>query len=383
MRISELFEKHAGMGLTYDDILFLPGYVDFAPEEVELKTRVTRDIELAIPLVSSPMDTVTEAAMATALALQGGLGVIHYNFGTPEEQAEEVRRVKQADRGDPEVYPWATTEESGESLLVGAAVETHPRKARRRLELLAEARCDVVVFDTSQGHTKFEVDLVRHTKKAHPEFQVVAGNVVTREGCRALMDAGADALRVGMGSGSICTTQEVGSVGRAQATAVYHCADEAARRGVPVIADGGISRTGHIVSALCLGASSVMLGRMLACTEEAPGAVSDEEGVQVKEYRGMGSQEAMNAGSAVRYSLAAKSVKVPEGVSGTVALQGKMQDWIPYLMAGVRQGLQKIGGRSVRDLHRRLAEGQLEAEWRSGSARHEGGVHDLFSVASP
>lgn len=501
MKADELFSKFAGTGMTYDDLLFLPSYVDFAPGDVDLRCRLTRELTLNIPVVSSPMDTVTNSRLAIALALQGGLGILHYNYRTIDEQVDEVVKVKRFKNGlvshpvtlapddlideairikdelgfstipitqdgssngrvvgmlttrdwsrsvhagqkisermvpasrlatapsetlfDPgtkdidigkanhtlleshgtgllltdsdghleylvtrsdlekrESYPHAAIEPRTQSLLVGAAVETYPATAHQRLEALVKAGVDVVVFDTSQGYSRFEVELVRYAKQTYPDLQVIAGNVVTAAGARALVEAGADAIRVGMGSGSICTTQEVGCVGRAQGTAVYHCSREAAAAGVPVIADGGISRTGQIVCALGLGANTVMMGSMLACTEEAPGEVEYEAGgVRMKSYRGMGSMDAMKEGSAVRYSLQSQSVRVPEGVSAKVMVRGPISQWVPYLMAGVRQGIQKLGARSVENFHQLVREGTVELEMRTAASRQEGMVHDVY-----
>ncbi len=500
MKLAALFEKFAGMGMTYDDLLFLPSYADFAPDEVDLGCQLTRKLRLEIPIVSSPMDTVTNARLAIALALQGGLGILHYNYRSIEDQIEEIRKVKRFKNGlvshpvtlspddfideavkirhergyslipitedgssvgklvglltqndysrafhrgskvfermvpveklkiftrseliDPsshdidmdranqllleshrpvllltdddghleylvtrsdlekrETFPRAATDPRTQSLLVGAAVETYPETARERLDALVKAGVDLVVFDTSQGYSKFEIDLVRHAKRTYPDLQVIAGNVVTAAGVRALCEAGADGIRVGMGSGSICTTQDVGCVGRAQGAAVYHCAREARRHGVPILADGGVSRTGHIVCALGLGASCVMMGSMLACTEEAPGEVEYDGGVRMKSYRGMGSMDAMKAGSAVRYSLQKQIVRVPEGVSGRVMVRGPISQWVPYLMAGVRQGLQKLGAQSISGYHTLVEKGEIGVEMKTAAARQEGTVHDVY-----
>ncbi|MCB1135175.1 MAG: IMP dehydrogenase, partial [Chlamydiia bacterium] len=445
--------------------------------------------------------TVTEWEMATALALQGGLGFIHYNM-TPEQQLEHVKRVKRfkngfvidpvtlpakarirdvvgirekhgysivpitdtgkpggvllgmitkydysafseeyldksvAERmtplerlpvvtldeitidGQPNLakanerlldshgaamaivdgrggllylitrsdlqkhndYPHASTHADSKALLVGAAVETWPARAHERLEVL-QADVDVVVFDTSQGYSTFEIELIRHTKKHYPHIQVVAGNVVTAEACAALIEAGADAIRVGMGIGSICTTQEVGGIGRGQATAVYRCAVECRKHGVPLIADGGISKSSDIVKALALGADCVMLGSLLACTEEAPGQCEIKDGVKLKHYRGMGSQAAMACGSSVRYGIQNSRVQIPEGVSGQVTYKGKVCEWVPILTQGVRQGLNKLGVRGLDHLHSCFDTNSLGMERRSDGAKREGGVHDLYTYS--
>ncbi len=342
-----------GESLTYDDLILLPGYVDFPLESIDLSTKLTRTIRLSIPLVSSPMDTVTEADLAIALAEQGGIGMVHYNM-SPERQLAELQAVKQ------------------NGLLAGAAVETWKRKAEERLETIHEW-ADVIVFDTSQGNTSYEIELIQWAKQQFPHLQIIGGNVVTQEGCKALIDAGADAIRVGMGSGSICTTQEVGGIGRGQATAVYECAKVCKSADIPLIADGGIAKTADLVKALCLGADSVMLGSLFACTTEAPGKTRAlESGVRLKEYRGMGSLPSMEKGSSHRYGMGSSRLRIPEGVSGYLPSRGSMTEWVPQLVQGIKQGLHKLGRPSLG------AKGAVFLERRSEAAKREGGVHHLY-----
>ncbi|MCR4318349.1 MAG: IMP dehydrogenase [Planctomycetes bacterium] len=486
---AELFAK--GESVTYGDFIILPGYIDFGADEVDLTVNVTRELKLRTPILSSPMDTVTEEKMAIYLALHGGLGVVHYN-NTISEQEEIVRKVKRYKNGfisDPvtlpvtaairdikrikrthgfsgipitedgsshgklagivtnrdvdfedndnlpltkvmtplerlvtvnegvsledaneiirkhklgklpvvrkdgtlvalvcrtdlikaRAYPLAT-KDAQKNLCACAAVSTHPSD-RERLGALVNAGIDVVVIDAAQGYTSFQEEFIREIKSnpAWKHLQVIAGNVVTSEQALGLIDAGADSLRIGMGPGSICTTQETMAVGRGQGTAVYSVAKAARSRGIPVIADGGISSVGHLTKALGLGASAVMMGSMFAGTTEAPGEYFYKDGVRVKKYRGMASLEALQAGGSKRYLSEAAKVRVPQGVSGTVVDRGSLEDLVPYLIMGLKQGLQDIGTRSIADLHKAMYDGAVRFERRTMSAQAEGAVHDLFS----
>ncbi|WFD43917.1 IMP dehydrogenase [Malassezia psittaci] len=515
LSISELIDSRTHGGLTYNDFLVLPGYIDFPASKVDLRTRVTRNVVLNTPFLSSPMDTVTEVDMAVSIALMGGMGVIHYNM-SPMEQASMIRKVKLFENGfihEPMVlspketvgdvleikerlgfagipitengalnsklvgmvtgrdiqfrdsttslsdimtrdlvtapvgitleeanrilrdskkgklpivdkngnlisllarsdllknqdYPLASKRPESKQLYCAAAIGTRPHD-RERLGLLVDAGLDVVVLDSSQGNSTFQVDMIRWIKQTYPKLEVVAGNVVTRAQAATLIEAGADALRVGMGSGSICITQEVMAVGRPQGTAVYAVAEFARKFNVPVIADGGIQNVGHIAKALCLGASAVMMGGLLAGTTESPGEYYYREGQRLKGYRGMGSIEAMDhqkkkqqfhgatgrasakldkyvkdVGSenaaTQRYFSEGDAVKVAQGVAGSVQDKGSIKKFVPYLFTGLQHSLQDMGAESVDILRDQIKSGKLRFELRTASAQVEGGVHGLM-----
>ena len=448
------------LALTFDDILLVPRYAEFVPRDIDVSSRLTRQIRLNAPLVSAAMDTVTEAAMARAMARQGGIGIVHKNL-PPEAQAEQVHQVKRSESGmitDPITLPpdrpiaealelmaryrisgvpvtegrhlvgiltnrdlrfvsdtsrpirevmtsenlvtvpvGTTLEEAAEilhrhriekllvvddngdlaglitvkdiqkridypnaskdaqgRLLVGAAVGVAPGNLERA-EALQAAGADVLVVDTAHGHSRNVLDMVAELKRRWPELPVIAGNIATAEAAEALIAAGADAVKVGIGPGSICTTRVVAGVGVPQVTAIAEVAAVARPAGVPVIADGGIKYSGDIVKALAVGADTVMVGSLLAGTEEAPGEKVLYEGRVFKSYRGMGSVAAMRRGSKDRYfqeSVSDPDKLVPEGIEGRVPYKGPVRDIVYQLVGGLRSGMGYCGSRTIDELQR-------------------------------
>ena len=453
MRLSE-------QALTFDDVLLVPGHSTILPKDVSLKTQITQNISLNLPLVSAAMDTVTESSLAIALAEQGGLGVIHKNM-SPELQAEHVSKVKRFESGvvnDPiTINPNMTVEEvmqitqkhkiSGlpvllnkkivgivtnrdlrfeenlnqpvknvmtprerlvtvkegadkdeimrllhqhrlerllvidkndtlkglitvkdiqkssdhpnackdqdERLRVGAAVGVSD-DTDKRVELLIDAGVDLIVVDTAHGHSKAVLDRIKWIKKHFSSTEVIGGNVATADAAKALMDHGANGVKVGIGPGSICTTRIVAGVGVPQITAISNVAEALHKNKIPFIADGGIRYSGDIAKAIAAGASSVMLGGMFAGTEEAPGEVELYQGRSYKSYRGMGSIGAMQKGSSDRYFQDSENNAeklVPEGIEGRVPYKGSVVDVIHQLMGGLRASMGYVGADSIENMH--------------------------------
>jgi IMP dehydrogenase len=362
--------------LSFDDVLLEPGYADFTRDDTDISTKLTKNIFLEAPFVSAPMDTVTDARFAIALAKAGGIGMLHRNLRI-EAQAKQVAEVK------------ATGYRVGAATGVGEGYQ-------ERVAALAKAKVDVICIDAAHGYTDQMLDAVKYLKKNHPHIDVIAGNVATAAGADDLAKAGADAIRVGMGPGSICTTRVISGMGMPQLTAILETAGAASKYGVPVIADGGIKYSGDIVKALAAGASTVMIGSLFAATEEAPGDVVELEpehvpsrfksvfngkknGYRFKRYRGMGSEGAMKEGSKVNAEdeFHGKSFKdrvlVAEGVESLVPLKGSVQDVCDQAVGGIRSGMFYVGARTIAELQQKARFIQLTA-----ASLRESHPHDVI-----
>ncbi len=447
--------KIIGEGITFDDVLLVPGYSEVIPNQVDLSTQLTKKIKLNIPMMSAGMDTVTESRMAIAMARQGGIGIIHKNMSI-QAQAEEVDKVKRSENGvitdpfylSPEhtledannlmakfkisgvpitegrklvgiitnrdlkfetdyskkikecmtseglvtakegitleeakkilaasrkeklpivdedfnlkglitikdiekqiKYPLAAKDAQGR-LLCGAGVGI-TANCLERVEALVNARVDVIVLDSAHGHSMNVINCVKMIKEKYPDLQVIAGNVATGEATKALIEAGADAVKVGIGPGSICTTRVVAGIGVPQITAVMNCYEVAKEYGIPVIADGGIKYSGDMTKAIAAGANVCMMGSIFAGCDEAPGTFELYQGRKYKVYRGMGSIAAMENGSKDRYFQTDAKKLVPEGVEGRVAYKGTLEDTVFQLMGGIRSGMGYCGTPNIEAL---------------------------------
>ena len=339
--------KFAKKGLTFDDVLLIPAESHVLPNEVNLSTQLAKNIKLNIPLISAGMDTVTEGPMAIAMALQGGLGVVHKNMSI-QAQAGEVANVKSV------VVPANATKAAVDDqnrLLCAAAVGVTSDTFERATALL-KAGADAIVIDTAHGHSAGVLRKIKEIRDHFPDATLIAGNVATGEATNALFDAGVDVVKVGIGPGSICTTRVVAGVGVPQITAIYDAASVAREYGKPIIADGGIKYSGDVVKALAAGGNAVMLGSMLSGTTEAPGEVFEENGKRYKSYRGMGSVGAMAQahGSSDRYfqgGVNEANKLVPEGIEARVEYKGDVSDIVFQIDGGLRSGMGYVGAPDI------------------------------------
>lgn len=451
-------DKFSLEGLTFDDVLLVPSHSKIQPRDVDISSRLSRNIKLNTPLLSAGMDTVTEARMAIAVAREGGIGIIHRNMPI-EKQAEEVDKVKRSEHGvitnpfrlTPEhtlndaaalmeryrisgvpvtvgeklvgiitnrdlrfeedysrpigeamtheklvTAPQGTTLQQAQEILRRHKIEKLPivdddfnlkglitikdiektiqypraskdpngrllaaaavgvgRDAVARAEALVEAGVDLIVIDSAHGHSQTVLDTVKEVKELYPDLEIMGGNVATAEGARDLIKAGADAVKVGVGPGSICTTRVIAGIGVPQITAVYDAARASREHGVPVIADGGIKFSGDLTKAIAAGASAVMIGSLLAGTEESPGEFEIFQGRSYKVYRGMGSLGAMKEGSKDRYFQEYEQKLVPEGIEGRVPFRGTVGDMVFQMVGGLRAGMGYCGVKSIEELQQK------------------------------
>ena len=371
--MSGVGERFTKEGLTFDDVLLIPARSDVLPSQVSTKARLTNSISLEIPILSAAMDTVTESRMAIALGRLGGLGVIHRNLSIAE-QVGEVQLTKTAG-------------------VIAAAAVGVSSDADERTAALVAAGVDVIVVDVAHGHSAGVIRMVEKVKARH-RVQVIAGNVVTAEGTEELIAAGADAVKVGVGPGAICTTRVVAGAGMPQITAIVDCvaaadaAETAERQGIPVIADGGIQHSGDIAKAIGAGAHTVMLGGLLAGVDESPGEVTETAEGRFKSYRGMGSMGAMQAragqktgASRDRYGLqdvGEFSKLVPEGVEGHVASVGPLAPFLHQLVGGLRAGMKYVGAATIEDLRTKSTFVRI-----SGAGLRESHPHDVRITTEP
>lgn len=358
---------------TFDDLLLVPAMSEVVPKDVSLKVKLTDKITLNIPIVSAAMDTVTEDKMASAMAKLGGLGFIHKNM-TIDEQATMIKNVKDAKVETDDVD--ANLDVNGK-LIVGAAVGVGV-DTMDRVAALVEAGVDIITVDSAHGHSKGVIETVKKIRGQYPELDIVGGNVVTAQGATDLIYAGANVIKVGVGPGSICTTRVVSGVGVPQLSAVNDVYEIAKQYNVGVIADGGIKLSGDIVKAIGAGADCVMLGGLLAGTEESPGDIIEVYGKRVKNYVGMGSLTAMQRGSSDRYfqgGIKELNKLVPEGIEATVPYKGSIQDVIYQMSGGLRSGMGYCGCATVLEMHQKAQFVKI-----TGSGLKESHPHNVDNV---
>lgn len=360
--------KYIRKGYTFDDLLLVPKASNVLPKDIILRTEIAKKINLKIPIISAAMDTVTEFKMAIALANLGGLGIIHKNMSI-NDQTKQVLMVKNYSNSN-NLSNTAATDNEGK-LLVGAAIGI-ASNTMIRAATLVKYGVDIICLDTAHGHSESVIKTLREFKRNF-KTPIIVGNVATYEGANALVSNGADCIKVGIGPGSICTTRIVAGIGVPQMTAIMDVARYCNSVNVPVIADGGIKYSGDITKALAAGANAVMLGSLLAGCEESPGEIIEVKNTKYKEFRGMGSQAAMKAGSSDRYFQQEAKKYVPEGVSGYKPFIGKLENIIFNLMGGLRSGMAYCGSQTIKQL-------QTTSEFisQSNAGLIESNYHDVF-----
>lgn len=338
--MAKILEKDA---LTFDDVLLVPQYSEITPDMADVSTKLTNTFKMNVPFLSAAMDTVSEHKLVTALALAGGLGVIHKNMSIAD-QAKEVEMVKNYEF-DNEKYKRVLIDKKGR-LCVGAAIGV-TADMMDRVHALMDAGVDVFVLDSAHGDSKNIIKAIKNLRLEYPSMELIAGNVATYEGALDLMKAGASAVKVGMGPGSICTTRIIAGIGVPQLQAVMDCARASKEMNIPIIADGGIKYSGDVVKALAAGANTVMLGGLFATCEEAPGDIYESNGKKYRTYRGMGSIEAMAKGSTDRYFQTGHKKFVAEGVQGIVEVKTTVEELVFQLIGGLKAGMGYCGSKDI------------------------------------
>lgn len=338
--MAKILEKDA---LTFDDVLLVPQYSEITPDMADVSTKLTNTFKMNVPFLSAAMDTVSEHKLVTALALAGGLGIIHKNMSIAD-QAKEVEMVKNYEF-DNEKYKRVLIDKKGR-LCVGAAIGV-TADMMDRVHALMDAGVDVFVLDSAHGDSKNIINAIKNLRLEYPSMELIAGNVATYEGALDLMKAGASAVKVGMGPGSICTTRIIAGIGVPQLQAVMDCARASKEMNVPIIADGGIKYSGDVVKALAAGANTVMLGGLFATCEEAPGDIYESNGKKYRTYRGMGSIEAMAKGSTDRYFQTGHKKFVAEGVQGIVEVKTTVEELVFQLIGGLKAGMGYCGSKDI------------------------------------
>ena len=338
--MAKILEKDA---LTFDDVLLVPQYSEITPDMADVSTKLTNTFKMNVPFLSAAMDTVSEHKLVTALALAGGLGVIHKNMSIAD-QAKEVEMVKNYEF-DNEKNKRVLIDKKGR-LCVGAAIGV-TADMMDRVHALMDAGVDVFVLDSAHGDSKNIINAIKNLRLEYPSMELIAGNVATYEGALDLMKAGASAVKVGMGPGSICTTRIIAGIGVPQLQAVMDCARASKEMNVPIIADGGIKYSGDVAKALAAGANTVMLGGLFATCEEAPGDIYESNGKKYRIYRGMGSIEAMAKGSTDRYFQTGHKKFVAEGVQGIVEVKTTVEELVFQLIGGLKAGMGYCGSKDI------------------------------------